>query len=130
MPKKYPPEMRARALALAEQGRNSYEIARELSVPQPTTFRWIHPDKEAAYRAQKMHAQCPVCGGKMREGAMCCRDCRDGIETLRKVVVQRYLAGQSAWAIALEMDRDPEWATSYINALKKKGVLPRMGQLG
>jgi predicted transcriptional regulator len=130
MPRTYPPALRARAEEMARRGLNSYQIARELNVSQPTIYRWINPDKEAAYRAQKMYAVCPICGGPMRARAASCRECRDGIKTLRNEVVRRYLGGQNPWTIALALHREPEWAKDYIQQLKKKGVLPRLGNRG
>jgi transposase-like protein len=129
VPRKYPPEIKQRALELAAQGLNSYQIARSLNVSQSTTYRWLNPEMERAYLEHKMQGVCPKCGGRMALTARMCGHCSRALPE-REEVIRRVLAGHNAFTIAMALGRDEEWASKYITHLRKHGDLPRLGWLG
>lgn len=45
MPKPYPAEFRARAVALVRAGKSVREVARDLDISQSGLHRWVHQDR-------------------------------------------------------------------------------------
>src|SRR3954452_16281796 len=56
----HPPEIRAEALALVEQGLNDCEISRRLGVPRLTILDWRRPPKER-YARRLIRETCRRC---------------------------------------------------------------------